>query len=79
MPAMISFYEWLSKQKLLRTPLGDFAREVVKDSGFPTDVGSMDALITYVRETKKSSAQTIVIARTAYRAYERSQRSAPSL
>lgn len=79
MPAMISFYEWLTKQKLLRAPLGDWAREVARDKDFPQDVGNLEALLAYVRTAPKSTAQTVVVARTAYRAYERSQRPAPSL
>jgi uncharacterized protein YozE (UPF0346 family) len=79
MAAMISFYDWLAKQKLLRTPLGDWAREVARDKEFPRDVATLEALLAHVKTKSEGSAQAVVIARTAYRAYERSQRPAPSM
>lgn len=77
MAALISFYEWLTKQKSLRTSLGGFARELARDAGFPRDVASLEALLDYVRARPNSSAQTLAVARAAYRTYERSQESAP--
>lgn len=79
MAAMISFYEWLTKQKLLRTPLGEWAREAVRDKSFPREVAALDALLEYVRTSPKGSAQAVAIARTAYQAYARSQRPAPGM
>jgi hypothetical protein len=43
MAALISFYEWLTKQKSLRTSLGGFARDLARDAGFPRDVASLEA------------------------------------
>lgn len=77
MAALINFYDWLTKQKKLRTSLGGFAREVTRDPAFPRDVASLDALLDYVRAAPKSSPQTVAVARSAYRAYERSQDAAP--
>jgi uncharacterized protein YozE (UPF0346 family) len=77
MAALISFYEWLTKQKSLRTSLGGFAREVTRDPGFPRDIASLEAVLEYVRALPKSSPQTVAVARTAYRTYERSQADAP--
>lgn len=77
MPAMISFYDWLAKQKLLRTPLGDLAREATRDKNFPRDAVTLEALIEYLRSTPAGSAQVIAVARAAYRNYERSLRPAP--
>jgi uncharacterized protein YozE (UPF0346 family) len=81
MPAMISFYDWLTKQKQSRTPVGNLAREAERDKNFPRDVASLEVLLGYVREAKKGAgqAQALVIARTAYQAYERSQRPPPNL
>ena len=75
--AMTSFYDWLAKQKRLRTPLGDLARAAARDQGFPRDVASLEALLDYVRASSKGSAQAVVIARSAYQAYERSERPPP--
>jgi uncharacterized protein YozE (UPF0346 family) len=77
MAALISFYDWLGKQKNLRTSLGGLAREIARDAGFPRDVGSLDALLDHLRASPNGSAQTLAVARSAYRAYERSQTSAP--
>lgn len=79
MAALISFYDWLAKQKGLRSPMGDWAREVARDQGFPRDVATLDALLDHVRSGPKGTAQAVVFARSAYRAYERSQRPAPAL
>jgi uncharacterized protein YozE (UPF0346 family) len=70
--AMIGFFEWLGKQKGLRNPVGDFARTALRDASFPREVASLEALLDYVRGMAKSSAQTMAIARNAYRDYERS-------
>lgn len=79
MAALISFYDWLAKQKGLRTPLGDLARTAARDKSFPREVETLEALLSYLRTSSKSSAQALVVARTAYQAYERSQRPAPSM
>jgi uncharacterized protein YozE (UPF0346 family) len=78
MAALISFHDWLAKQKSCRTSLGEFAREATKDKGFPRESVSLEAMLDYVRSSTYGSAQTIAIARSAYRAYERSFRPVPS-
>jgi uncharacterized protein YozE (UPF0346 family) len=72
----VGFFEWLGKQKGRRNPVGEFARNALRDASFPREVESLDALLVYVRGTK-ASAQTVAVARTAYRDYERSVRPAP--
>ena len=79
MAALISFNDWLAKQKSQRSPLGDWARTAARDKSFPADVASLDALLDYVRAASKGSAQAVAIARTAYQAYERSVRPAPNM
>lgn len=71
--ALISFYEWLTKQKSQRTALGGFAREVTRDAGFPRDVANLDGVLEYLKGRPESTPQGLAVARTAYRAYERSQ------
>ncbi|HEY3493747.1 MAG TPA: YozE family protein [Polyangiaceae bacterium] len=72
MATLVGFHEWLGKQKGLRTPVGEFARTALRDANFPREVASLDALLEYVRGQPNGSAQTVAIARTAYRTYERS-------
>lgn len=72
MAAFVSFFEWLEKQKGLRTPIGEFARTALRDDGFPRESASLEAVLDYVRGKANGSAQKLAIARTAYRAYERS-------
>jgi hypothetical protein len=79
MATLVSFFEWLGKQKGLRTPLGDLARAAARDAAFPREVASLEALLDYVRGMPKSSAQTLSVARTAYRDYERSVSPPPRL
>jgi len=83
MAALISFYDWLAKQKKLRTPLGDFARVVARDPGFPRDVATLEALVEHFKASEHfkalpgGSAQTIAVGRLAYRAYERAHGAPP--
>lgn len=79
MATLVSFFEWLGKQKGLRTPVGDFARAAGRDTAFPREVGSLEQLLEYVRGMPKSTAQTVAVARTAYRDYERSVAPPPRL
>lgn len=72
MATLVSFHEWLGKQKALRTPVGEFARTALRDTTFPKEVASVEALLDHVRKMPGGSAQSVAIARTAYRAYERS-------
>jgi len=77
MAALPSFYEWLTKQKGLRTPLGGFAREATRDPAFPKDLASLEALTEYLQAVPNRSPQTVAVARTAWRTYERTH--APAL
>lgn len=77
MAALLSFYDWLAKQKNLRTSLGGFARDVTRDEAFPRDVVSLDVVLEHLRASPNASPQTLAIARTAFRTYERSQAGAP--
>jgi uncharacterized protein YozE (UPF0346 family) len=77
MAALMSFYDWLTKQKSLRTALGGFARDSTRDAAFPRDVATLEALLEYLRTLPKTTPQTLAVARTAYRTYQRSQESAP--
>jgi len=69
MAAFTPFYEWLTKHKSLRTPVGDLAREVLKDEQFPRDLTTLDAFLEYLRSTS-SSSQTLAKARVTWRAFE---------
>jgi uncharacterized protein YozE (UPF0346 family) len=69
--ALISFYDWLVKQKNLRTALGQFARDATRDPAFPREVASLDAVLEYARAVPNSTPQNIAVARSSYRAYER--------
>lgn len=75
--AALSFYDWLAKQKNLRTSVGAVAREIGRDAAFPRDIVSWEAVLEHLRAAPNVSAQTLAVARTAFRAYERSQASGP--
>ncbi len=77
MAALTSFYDWLAKQKNMRTSLGSFAREVARDRDFPREVASLDALVEYLQATANKSPQTVAVARSAYRTYERTHSPPP--
>jgi uncharacterized protein YozE (UPF0346 family) len=71
MAAFIPFYDWLTKHKTQRTPVGDMAREVLKDASFPRDVTTLDALLDYLRGKANSSSEALARARITWRAFER--------
>ena len=71
MAAFIPFYEWLTKHKSLRTPVGDLAREVLKDEKFPRDLVTLDSFLDYLRLSSLSSSETLAKARVTWRAFER--------
>jgi len=60
MAAFTNFYDWLAKQKSLRTPVGEMAREAARDESFPRDVTTLDALIEHLQ---KSNATSLALAR----------------
>jgi uncharacterized protein YozE (UPF0346 family) len=71
MAAFIPFYEWLTKHKTLRTPVGDLARVVLKDEKFPRDLTTLDGLLDYVRASADASTEIIAKARITWRAFEK--------
>lgn len=72
MATLLSFYDWLSKQKGLRTPVGEMARRAARDAAFPRDIATLEALLEYVRASSNGAGEAAAVARSAYRAYERS-------
>jgi uncharacterized protein YozE (UPF0346 family) len=74
MAAFTPFYDWLAKHKGLRSPVGDLARDVLKDPQFPRDVTTLDALLTHIRGTDYGTAEVLAKARTTWRNFERGGR-----
>ena len=77
MAAQVGFYEWLTKQKGQRTPVGELARAAARDSEFPKEMATLEQILDHYRKSEKASAASIAVARSAYRAYERSVAPAP--
>ena len=71
MAAFIPFYDWLTKNKSQRTPVGELAREVLKDEKFPRDLTTLDGLLEYVKASAGNSAALISKARVTWKAFER--------
>ncbi|HEY3664627.1 MAG TPA: YozE family protein [Polyangiaceae bacterium] len=71
MAAFIPFFDWLTKHKGLRTPVGDLAREVLKDKNFPRDLTTLDAFLDYLKASPNSSSEALAKARVTWRAFER--------
>jgi uncharacterized protein YozE (UPF0346 family) len=70
MAAPVSFYEWLTKQKGQRNPVGELARAATRDAAFPREMATLEQVIEHYRKSS-ASAESIAVARSAYRAYER--------
>jgi hypothetical protein len=71
MAAFIPFFDWLTKHKSLRTPVGDLAREVLKDKSFPRDLTTLEGFLDYLKASSTSSTETLAKARVTWRAFER--------
>lgn len=70
MPKLVTFYEWLEKQKNRKSPLGALASEVLRDESFPKDAASADAVLAHLK-TKNASGATLASARIAWQTYAR--------
>ncbi|MEO7035573.1 MAG: YozE family protein [Polyangiaceae bacterium] len=71
MAAFTPFYDWLTKHKTQRTPVGEFAREVLKDEKLPREILTLETLLEYVKGSASSSAQLLSKARVTWKAFER--------
>jgi uncharacterized protein YozE (UPF0346 family) len=78
MATQVGFYEWLTKQKGQRNAVGELARAAARDADFPKEMATLDQILNHY-VSKKASAQSIAVARSAYRAYERSVAPAPRI
>ena len=70
MPAFTNFYDWLAKQKNLRTPVGDMARDVARDESFPKDVTTLEAVLEHLQKSNPSSA-VLARARATWKVFGR--------
>ena len=73
MAAFTNFYDWLSKQKNLRTPVGDMARDTAKDASFTRDVTTLDAVLEHLQKANASGA-VIARARSTWKVFSRGGR-----
>jgi uncharacterized protein YozE (UPF0346 family) len=76
MAAPVGFYEWLTKQKGQRNSVGELARAAARDAGFPKEMATLEQILDHYRKAN-ASAESIAVARSAYRAYERSVKPPP--
>ena len=73
MAAFTNFYDWLAKQKSLRTPVGEMARETARDESFPRDVTTFEALLEHLQKANASSA-ALARARAIWKVFARGGR-----
>lgn len=73
MAEFTNFYDWLAKQKNLRTPVGDMARETARDETFPRDVTTLEGVLEHLQKGNASSA-TVARARATWKVYARGGR-----
>jgi uncharacterized protein YozE (UPF0346 family) len=72
MSKFTTFYEWLSKQKSKKSPLGSLANDAARDEAFPKDVASLEALLAYLKGKKLSGLQ-LATAKLAWQTYSRGE------
>ena len=73
MAAFTNFYDWLAKQKNLRNPIGEMAREVARDADFPKDALTLEAVLEHLTKTSASSA-SVARARATWKVFARGGR-----
>ncbi|HEY0465878.1 MAG TPA: YozE family protein [Polyangiaceae bacterium] len=73
MAAFTNFYDWLAKQKSLRTPVGEMARETARDENFPRDVTTLEAVLEHLQKVNASSA-ALARARATWKVFARGGR-----
>ncbi|HYQ00069.1 MAG TPA: YozE family protein [Polyangiaceae bacterium] len=73
MAAFTNFYDWLAKQKNLRSLVGDMARETARDESFPRDVTTLDAVLEHLQKANASSA-ALARARSTWKVFARGGR-----
>ncbi len=73
MAAFTNFYDWLSKQKNLRSPVGDMARDTAKDPSFPREVTTLEAVLEHLQKANASSA-VVARARSTWKVFARGGR-----
>jgi uncharacterized protein YozE (UPF0346 family) len=78
MAAQVGFYEWLTKQKGQRNAIGELARAATRDAEFPKEMATLEQILEHYKSAK-ASAESIAVARSAYRAYERSVKPVPRI
>lgn len=72
MSKFTTFYEWLERQQGLKAPVGQLASDAKRDEGFPKDVSSLEALLTYLKG-KNVTGVKLAAARLAWQNYVRAQ------
>ena len=73
MPSFTNFYDWLAKQKNLRSPIGDMARETARDEAFPRDVSTVDGVLEHLQKSNALSA-ALARARATWKVFARGGR-----
>jgi uncharacterized protein YozE (UPF0346 family) len=73
MAGFTNFYDWLAKQKSLRTPVGEMARETARDESFPRDVTTLEQVLEHLQKANASSA-SLARARATWKAFARGGR-----
>ena len=73
MAAFTNFYDWLAKQKNLRTPVGDMARETARDASFPREVTTLKAVLEHLQKSNASS-EAVARARATWKVFARGGR-----
>ena len=73
MAGFTNFYDWLTKQKNLRSPVGDMARETARDATFPRDLTTLEALLEHLQKINASS-EAIARARATWKVFARGGR-----
>ena len=65
-----NFYDWLAKQKSLRTPVGEMARETARDESFPRDATTLEAVLEHLQKANATSA-VLARARATWKVFAR--------
>lgn len=77
-PAPSAFYAWLQKKRRRDDPIGDLARDVARDSSFPSSEMNIERLRLYLMH-KHACAEAICAIDEGYREFSQSKSTRASI
>jgi uncharacterized protein YozE (UPF0346 family) len=66
----MSFKEWIAKFEDVDRPIGDLAKDVLRDSKFPDGFNNQEQIISYLEQEKQADSVVIEVFKDVWKAYK---------